>query len=92
MKIKLLNGSGSLIRSIFVRLFQLLPVFLIVAIAYGDKFLPYPLNSWSYQTRTKINNALVGSFDEDVLENNKYNNKKTDEIIEQVEKDARGNN
>ncbi|BAQ65728.1 hypothetical protein GM3709_2493 [Geminocystis sp. NIES-3709] len=58
---------------------------MILLIAYGDRFLPSPLSDFSANTRNTINKVLVGSFNEDVLENNKYNNKKTDKVIKEVE-------
>lgn len=39
-------------------------VFLLVLIfvGFGDSFLPKPLSTASYQTRTTINNIVIGMF------------------------------
>ena len=86
LNIKALNGFWGLLGNIGLKLVQLFPVYLIVFIAYGDRFLPSPLSNFSYNTRNTINRVLVGSFNKDMLENNKYNNKRTDKVIEEVEK------
>lgn len=85
MNLKFLNGFGSLMGGMGLRLIKFFPVYIIIFIAYGDKFLPRPLNQWSYNTRTSINSVLVGSFNKDILKNNKYNNKKADELIKEIE-------
>ncbi|MGI0482489.1 hypothetical protein ACN4EE_17110 [Geminocystis sp. CENA526] len=86
VNIKFFNGFGGLLKNIGIKLVQLFPVYMIVFIAYGDKFLPSPLNNFSANTRNTINSVLVGAFRDDILENNKYNNKKTDKVIEEVER------
>ena len=86
MKLNIFNGAGSLIKTTIIRLIQFFPVYGLIFVAYGDRFLPYPLNSWSYNTRTTINQIMLGSFPDDKLENNKYNNKKSDQLIEDIEK------
>lgn len=86
INIKILNGFWSLLGSIVIKLLQLFPLYIIIFIAYGDKFLPSPLSDFSTNTRNTINKVLVGSFNEDALKNNKYNNKKIDKLIEDVEK------
>lgn len=85
VNIKFLNGFGGLLKNIGFKLVQFFPVYMIVFVAYGDKFLPSPLSDFSANTRNTINGILVGSFNEDMLENNKYDNKKTDRIIKEVE-------
>lgn len=85
LNLKFLNGFGSLMGGMALRLLKLSPVYVIVFVAYGDKFLPSPLSQWSYNTRTTINSVLVGSFNEDILQNDKYNNKKSDEVLKQLE-------
>lgn len=85
MNLKFLNGFGSFMGGMGLRLLQFFPIYMIIFIAYGDKFLPSPLNQWSYNTRTTINSVLVGSFNQDMLKNNKYNNKKSDEVLKQFE-------
>jgi len=86
VNIKFFNGFGGLLKNIGIKLVQLFPVYMIVFIAYGDKFLPSPLSNFSANTRNTINSVLVGAFKDDILENNKYNNKKTDKVIEEVER------
>lgn len=86
MNVKFLNGFGSLMGGMALRLLKFFPIYIIIFIAYGDKFLPRPLSQWSYNTRSTINSVLVGSFNEDILQNNKYNNRKSDEVLRQLEK------
>ena len=86
IKPNLFNSAGSFVRSITVRLIQFFPVYGIIFIAYGDRFLPPPMSQWSYTSRTTINQILLGSFPEDALQNYKYNNKKGDKLIEEIEK------
>ena len=96
LNIKFLNGFWSLLSNICFKLSQFIPLYILVFIAYGDLFLPKPLSNASYYTRTKINNVLLGSFMEKVvenLENEKYNNKKLDKVTNQLEnKWKNGNN
>lgn len=35
---------------------------ILVFIGFGDSFLPKPLSTASYQTRTSINNIVIGMF------------------------------
>ncbi len=42
--------------------FTLLMIFLLIFIGFGDSFLPKPLNNASFQTRTAINNFVLGMF------------------------------
>lgn len=86
VNIKFFNGFGGLLKNIGIKLVQLFPVYMIVFIAYGDKFLPSPLSNFSANTRNTINSVLVGAFRDDILENNKYNNKKSDEVLKEVER------
>ncbi len=86
-KIPVLNGLGGLLGKIGIKLAQLTPIYIFILIAWGDKFLPYPLSKASYYTRNSINNVLTGFIKEDTLKNNKYNNQKTDEIIKQTEQE-----
>jgi hypothetical protein len=86
VNIKFLNGFGGLLKNIGIKLIQFFPLYMLIFIAYGDKFLPSPLNDFSANTRNTINGILVGSFNEDMLDNNKYNNRKSDKIMEEVEK------
>lgn len=84
--IKFLNGFWSLLVKTTLILSKFLPIYIVLFIAYGDRFLPSPLSDFSFNTRNTINRALVGSFDENKLKNSKYNNKKSDKIIEEVDK------
>jgi hypothetical protein len=86
VNIKFLNGFGGLLKNTGIKLIQFFPLYMLVFIAYGDKFLPSPLNNFSTNTRNTINGILTGSFNGQMLENNKYNNQKTDKIMEEVEK------
>jgi hypothetical protein len=84
--IKFLNGFGGLLGKIALMLTKFLPIYIVVFIAYGDRFLPSPLSDFSTNTRNAINGALLGSSGDSNLKNDKYNNKKSDKIIEEVEK------
>lgn len=42
--------------------FFLLLIVSLVFIGYGDSFLPQPLSTASLQTRTAINNFVIGMF------------------------------
>ncbi len=64
-----------------------MPMFVLIFIGYGDSFLPEPLSTASLTTRTKINQVLRGSFNKGFLENDKYDNNRNNEIIDQVEAD-----
>lgn len=85
-KLKFFNGFWGLFKRIGLKLTQLSPLYILVFIAYGDAFLPKPLSDASFTTRTTINKIFTGLIDEDMLENNKYNNQKTDELMEKTEK------
>lgn len=84
--IKFLNGFWSLLGKTTLILGKFLPIYIVIFIACGDRFLPSPLSDFSFNIRNTINGALVGSFDENKLKNSKYNNKKSDKIIEEVAK------
>jgi hypothetical protein len=86
VNLKFLNGFGGLLSNIGIKLVQFFPLYMLIFIAYGDKFLPSPLSDFSANTRNTVNGILMGTLNEDMLENNKYNNKKTDKIIEEMEK------
>ncbi|WP_017292380.1 hypothetical protein [Geminocystis herdmanii] len=86
VNIKFLNGFGGLLKNISIKLVQFFPVYMIVFVAYGDKFLPSPLSDFSANTRNTINGTLMGAFNEDMLQNDKYNNKKSDKVLEELEK------
>lgn len=86
INMKFLDGFGGLLKYIGVKLIQFFPIYALIFIAYGDKFLPSPLSDFSANTRNTINGILVGSFNEDMLQNNKYDNKKTDRILKELEK------
>jgi K+-transporting ATPase A subunit len=73
--------------SFFVLLLKLSPLIAVIFISTGDKFLPSPLSDYSVQARTNINNFLLDLFPKDV--DNRYNNKRSDEIIKQIEEGNR---
>lgn len=88
LNLKFLHGFWGLLGNISQKLVKFIPLYILVFIAYGDSFLPEPLADASYQTRTRINNVLKGAFIEKVmdnLENENYNNKRLDKIIDEVE-------
>ena len=87
MKTNFFNGFWRLLRKIGLRFSQLSPLYVLVFIAYGDAFLPEPLSDASHSTRTKINEILRGSFIKGFLENDKYDNSKSDELIDQIEQE-----
>ncbi|WP_233787169.1 hypothetical protein [Dulcicalothrix desertica] len=35
---------------------------MLIFVGFGDSFLPKPLSTASYQTRTTINNIVIGMF------------------------------
>ncbi|BAQ60680.1 hypothetical protein GM3708_1086 [Geminocystis sp. NIES-3708] len=84
--IRFLNGFWGLLGRFSSIFGKFIPVYIIVFIAYGDRFLPSPLSDFSFQIRTSINQTLVGSLNKDTFKNDKYNNKKSDEVIKQIEK------
>lgn len=86
INLKFLNGFGDLLKNIAIKLVQFFPLYMLIFIAYGDKFLPSPFNGYSANTRNTINSVLEGSFNRNMLKNNQYNNKKTDQVIQEVEK------
>ena len=88
-KLNIINGFGNFIRSFTMKLLLFFPIFGIVFIGWGDRFLPTPLNSWSVNARARLNNILIGSFMDDFIKNSDYNNKKSDKLIEEVEKKSR---
>lgn len=83
--IKFLNDFGGLLGKIVLMLTKFFPIYIVLFIAYGDRFLPSPLSDFSINTRNTINGALLGSSGDSNLKNDKYNNKKNDKIIEEVE-------
>jgi hypothetical protein len=85
LNLKFFHGFGGLIKRIIIKLTQLSPLYVLVFIAYGDSFLPQPLSDASYNTRTTINNLLTSFSPDDILDNNKYDNKKRDKLIKEIE-------
>lgn len=85
-KIKFLSGFWGMLGNFSLTLCKFIPVYIIVFIAYGDRFLPSPLSDASFNIRNGVNQALVGSLNKDSFKNDKYNNKKHDKIIEEVQK------
>ncbi|MBD2002809.1 hypothetical protein NDI37_26975 [Funiculus sociatus GB2-A5] len=55
----------------------------LVFVGFGDKFLPKPLSTASYNTRTTLNNSLLGIFPSK-KPRNPY--ERTEKAIEQEEK------
>lgn len=95
MKIRIFNGAGSLIRNTAIRFIQLTPVYLIVFVAYGDRFLPSPVDFWSYQIRTTINNILVGKVEnelDDNFKNSKFNENRIERISKETEEQSEHRN
>lgn len=85
INLKFLDGFGGLLKYIGIKLIQFFPIYALIFIAYGDKFLPPPLSDFSVNTRNTVNGILVGSFDKDMLQNNQYNNKKSDKVLKELE-------
>lgn len=85
-KLGFLNGFGGLASKFGMGLLKFLPIYIIGFVAWGDRILPSPLSDWSLNTRSSINQILVGKFPSGIMENEKYNNKKTDKIIEKMER------
>lgn len=92
MKVKLdfLNGFWGLMAKIGINLAKLTPLYIFLIIAYGENFLPSPLSNFTRNTRITINNVLVGVFPKDALQNNKYNNKSNEKVIEETENNYGG--
>lgn len=90
LNIKFFHGFWALVRKIGIKMTQLTPLYILVFIAYGDLFLPKPLSNVSYNTRTTIIKFLTGAVSEDTIKNDKYNNKKIDQVIEETEKQYKG--
>lgn len=67
-------------------LLKISPLLLIVFIGFGDKFLPTPLKEASFNTRSTITNILSAEKKPDNLKNTKYNNKRTDQIVNDLSK------
>ncbi len=86
MKQNVLNGIGGVVRNVSIKFVQFIPLYILVFILWGDRFLPQPFNGWSYNTRNSLNNVLISSFNLDKLENDKYNNQKNDKLIEEIER------
>ncbi len=62
----------------------LLFLLMLIFIGFGDSFLPKPLNTASYQTRTTINNFVIGIFPAWRPKTDPYKN--TQEAIDQTTK------
>ncbi|OKH52988.1 hypothetical protein NIES2101_12955 [Calothrix sp. HK-06] len=57
---------------------------MLIFVGFGDSFLPKPLSTASYQTRTTINNFVIGMFP--AWQPKTDPNKRTQEAIEQMNK------
>jgi hypothetical protein len=68
-----------------MRLKNLIGIFIFLFLVFvfvGDRFLPKPLNTYSYQTRTQINQFMLGLFSSKKPRNmNEEREKKLDEQI-----------
>jgi hypothetical protein len=62
--------------------FTVLLIFILIFIGFGDSFLPKPLSTASFQTRSTINNLLVGVFP--TWEPKVNPNRRTEEAVEQL--------
>ncbi len=69
----------------FKTLFNLGLISFLVFVTLGDRFLPKPLNDASRQTRTSINQFLIGIFPDKKFKN-PY--ERTEKAIEEHEKGA----
>lgn len=65
---------------------KILPLVVLIFIALGDRFLPQPLSGYSFQTRTSINQFIVGLFPKKDLKN-PY--QKSDDAVQQAEDEVR---
>jgi len=63
----------------------ILIVLTLIFIAVGDRFLPKPLSTASFQTRTSVNNFLVGLFP---TRRPRNPNERTEKALEQQEQEA----
>ena len=68
--------------------FTLLIIFLLIFIGFGDSFLPKPLNNASFQTRTTINNFILGMFPTWRPKVNPQ--QRTEKAIEEMQTDGKG--
>ncbi|MBF2067708.1 MAG: hypothetical protein IGS39_25320 [Calothrix sp. C42_A2020_038] len=62
----------------------LLLLLMLIFVGFGDSFLPKPLSTASYQTRTTINNFVIGMFPAWRLKTNPH--QKTQEAINETSK------
>ncbi|MDJ0619928.1 MAG: hypothetical protein QNJ63_24835 [Calothrix sp. MO_192.B10] len=69
--------------------FGLLIVLLLVFIGFGDSFLPKPLSTASFQTRTTINNFVVGMFPTWEPKTKPY--ERTESALEEAQKGRKAN-
>ncbi|MFQ4142697.1 hypothetical protein [Chlorogloeopsis sp. ULAP02] len=58
----------------------LLFIVFLIFVGFGDSFLPKPLSTFSLQTRTAINNTVIGWFPKWTLKTNPY--KRTEKALE----------
>ncbi len=78
---KFIRSSRFWIITTITLLIKYSPIIFLVFMAYGDQFLPEPLNKFSLETRTRVNDILmIGSNRDDSQNINRR--KKTDNIIE----------
>lgn len=65
----------------------LLSILLLVFIGFGDKLLPKPLSTVSFQTRTTINQFILGMFPTWEPKVKPY--QRTEKAIEETRKDSK---
>ncbi|AFZ47707.1 hypothetical protein Cyast_1751 [Cyanobacterium stanieri PCC 7202] len=81
---KITNDISSLCVHSMLFLLKTSPFLLVIFIGFGDQFLPQPLSKTSRDVRNSITNALSIGENSEVLENNKYNNNRSDQIIKDL--------
>ncbi|MDJ0796991.1 MAG: hypothetical protein QNJ51_09170 [Calothrix sp. MO_167.B12] len=69
--------------------FSLFIVLLLIFIGFGDSFLPKPLSTASFQTRTTINNFVVGIFPTWEPKTKRY--ERTEKALEEAQKGRQAN-
>lgn len=81
---KFTNDMSTLLLHTMIFLLKSSPFLLVIFIGFGDQFLPQPLSKTSRDIRNSITNILSIDENSKVLENNKYNNNRTDQIIKDL--------
>jgi len=81
---KFISNSRFLVSATVIFLIKYSPIIFLVFMAYGDQFLPEPLNKFSRDTRTTVNDILTIGSDEDSSQPHRNRPRKTDEILENM--------